>query len=180
MADKMTITEALAEIKTIGKRIEKKQEFVMSNLLRQEQYKDPLAAEGGQVAAVASERQAIKDLQERVVRIRRAIDEANAATTVTVGESANTIADWLVWKREVAPVKERLLGKMVDHIARIRAEATKKGLAVAQPGESTRPQDVVVNLNEKALADEIEGLQNTLGTLDGQLSLKNATVLVTI
>ena len=40
--------------------------------------------------------------------------------------------------------------------------------------------DVVINLDEKALADELEGIETTLGTLDGQLSLKNATTVITV
>jgi hypothetical protein len=34
----------------------------------------------------------------------------------------------------------------------------------------------VININEQELAKEIELLEDTLGQLDGQLSLKNATV----
>ena len=52
MTRQLTITEALAEIKTLEKRIQKKQEFVGSFLYRQEQFKDPLAAQGGSPAAL--------------------------------------------------------------------------------------------------------------------------------
>ena len=43
----ITITEALAEVKTIEKRVTKKQDFVASHVLRQEMIKDPLAEQGG-------------------------------------------------------------------------------------------------------------------------------------
>jgi hypothetical protein len=44
---KTSITEALAEINTIEKRIAKKQRFVHEHLLRQEQLKDPLEKSQG-------------------------------------------------------------------------------------------------------------------------------------
>lgn len=43
----LTITEALAEIKTVGKRVEKKREFIKAFLARQDGVKDPLEKDGG-------------------------------------------------------------------------------------------------------------------------------------
>lgn len=48
----MTITEGLAEIKTIGKRIEKKRTFVLNYVARQNMFVDVLAKEGGSEAAI--------------------------------------------------------------------------------------------------------------------------------
>ena len=53
----ITITEALAEIKTVGKRVEKKREFIKSFLARQDGIKDPLEKDGGSYQAIARERQ---------------------------------------------------------------------------------------------------------------------------
>jgi hypothetical protein len=61
----ITITEALADVKTIDKRIEKKKYFVQSYLVRQERLKDPLEKDGGATKVIHQERQAIQDLQER-------------------------------------------------------------------------------------------------------------------
>jgi len=44
----------------------------------------------------------------------------------------------------------------------------------------TKPNDVVVNIDERALGSELESIEDILGQLDGQLSLKNATVFVEI
>src|SRR5215831_611359 len=98
----ITITEALAELKTIDKRIEKKREFVLSYLLRQEMFKDPLEKDGGSVSAIRREMQSIVDLEERRITIRRAVQQANERNSVMVGKQTRTIADWLVWRREVA------------------------------------------------------------------------------
>lgn len=49
----MTITEALAEITTIGKRIAKKQEFIINHLGRISMVRDPLEKDGGATAVVS-------------------------------------------------------------------------------------------------------------------------------
>lgn len=173
----LTITEALAEIKTIGKRIDKKRENVRSFLFRQERLKDPLEKEGGSRAFIASEMQGIRDLEERVVSLRRAIAAANASETITVGAVTRTIGDWLTWRREVAPGRVSFYGTLVQHLNGMRADAMRKGIAVTN-GEASKPDDVVVNVDERALAGLAEDLESVLGTLDGQLSLKNATIKV--
>jgi hypothetical protein len=174
----ITITEALAEIKTIDKRIEKKREFILSYLLRQEMFKDPLEKEGGSVSAIRRELQAIHDLEERRIAIRRAINAANERATITIGEQTRTIADWLVWRREVAPRQSQFLSSLRSKIDQARQEATRKGAGLATSAETARPNDVVVNLNEQELARQIEALEEVLGNLDGQLSLKNATLTI--
>lgn len=176
-----TITEALAEIKTIGKRLESKRQFVQDYLARQDAIRDPLQNQGGSVAAIRAERQGIADLEARVVAIRAAIQAANVATTVTIGEASRSIANWLTWRREVAPGHKQFLANLRAVLQSARQQATAKGIAVRPAGTSEgAPTDLVVNIDEKALASEIEALETTLGALDGQLSLKNATTFVTV
>lgn len=80
----ITITEALAEIKTIGKRIEKKREFIGGFLARQDGVRDPLEKDGGSAKAIAGERQSVNDLEDRIVALRRGIQRANDETSVTI------------------------------------------------------------------------------------------------
>jgi hypothetical protein len=177
----LTITEALAEIKTIQKRIEKKREFVGQYIARQERLKDPLEHEGGSRQALERERQAIADLEERIVSIRAAIQQKNQETTISVGGETRSIADWLVWRREVAPGRQQFVSRLRGALQGIRAEASKKGLAVrGDEAAATSLDDITVNVNEKRLAEEAERLEEILGALDGQLSLKNATVVVAV
>ena len=177
---KMTITEALAETKTIDKRISKKREFITGYLFRQDALRDPLAKEGGSVVAIGEARQAIGDLETRLVAIRTAIARANTDEHITVNGMDRSIAEWLVWRREVAPGMQSFLGQLRHAFVGVRSEATKKGLAISEPGEAKTSNDIVVNVSEIKLAEEIEALEETLGVLDGQLSLKNATVMVDI
>lgn len=174
----LTITEALAEVKTIGKRIEKKRQFVVQYLMRQDMVRDPLEKDGGSVDALKRERQAISDLEQRVVDIRSAIARANDTNSITVKGKTRTIHDWLTWRREVAPGHQAFLGTLRQGITNIREQQRKLGVTVGTAAEITKPQDVVVNINERDLAEEIENTEEILGTLDGQLSLKNATITI--
>lgn len=176
----MTITEALAELKTIEKRIAKKQEFVNQYLLRQEMFKDPLEKDGGSVTAIQREMQTVADLQERHVAIRRAISAVNARESVGVNGTTRTIADWLVWRREVAPKVTAFFQGLSSRISSTRADALKKGLGVVAGNADAKPTDVVVNVSEQDLAKRLEDLEGVLGVLDGQLSLKNATLTIDV
>ena len=172
----ITITEALAEIKTIGKRIDKKQEFVFGSLARQEGARDPLEKDGGAEVVVSRERQAINDLQTRVVELRRGIQRANDSTIVQIGGAERSISEWLIWKRDVAPKRRDFLNKMSGGLKQLRENAKRQGQNVVQIGAAQQFSDIVVSIDELALAKEIEELEKILGDLDGQLSLKNATV----
>lgn len=176
----MTITEALAELKTIAKRLVKKREFISGYVARQDIVKDPLEKDGGSVTAILRERQAMNDLQERILGIRRAITAKNMEVTLTIGSRTRTIADWLVWRREVAPPLQAFLGTLNAAVRNIREQTVRKGAAIVESGQGTNQNDIVVNMSELGLAQEIEALEETLGTLDGLLSLKNATTFIEI
>lgn len=179
---KITITEALAELGTIQKRIEKRRESFKSYLLRVEAQKDPLEKQGGSLAFVAAARQAIKDLQARHLAIRVAIQQANHQTKITIGERTLTVAEWLTWRKEQAPTSQTILTDIRRLIDAARAQAQRSGAQVisASTQQDLKPQDIIVNLDEKALSEEIEDLETVLGTLDGRLSLINATTTIEV
>lgn len=175
----LTITEALAEIKTVQKRIEKKREFVFQYIGRQDGVKDPLEKDGGSYQAIVRERQAMTDLEARIVALRRGIQMANEATSISINGVTRTIADWLVWRRDVAPELKNFLGRVRSSLNDLRAKARQQGANFVAPGGvADKPIDFIVNINEQELAREIEALEETLGQLDGQLSLKNATISI--
>lgn len=169
----MTVTEALAEIKTNTKRIQKKSEFVLAYVWRPENLKDPLEKQGGSFQAVTSERQAIKDLLERTIELRAMIASSNQRNSLTISGTTRTIEQWLVWRREVAPVHQQmLLG-----LRRVLSTAHAQTVRLQQGQQATdKPAEVTINIDEAAFAKEVENLEDTLGQLDGQLSLKNATI----
>lgn len=175
----MTITEALAEIKTVMKRIDAKRAFVKQYLVRVDNVKDPLEKDGGSEKAVAEALQAIKDLEQRVVDLRIGIAGANEINTITIDGTEKSIADWLVWRREVLPTKKQFLANLNRTVVQARDQVHQWRPGNIQGGQDTKI-DVVVNLNETQLSKDIEFLGKVEDELDGQLSLKNATVQVEI
>jgi hypothetical protein len=174
---KTTITEALAEVPTIEKRIGKKREFIMNYLFRQSVVRDPHEKDGGSPSLILKEEQACKDLQERLINIRSAIQQANSVNVITVGNESRSISDWLTWRREVAQGQQKYLHDVSLKMNQMRQQAIKQGVAVSDK-DAGWSGDYIVNINEKDLADRIENMENVLGTLDGQLSLKNATITI--
>jgi hypothetical protein len=175
----ITITEALAEIPTIEKRIEKKKEFILNYLYRQSSVRDPHEKDGGSPVLIARENQAIADLQERLINIRSVIQKANAENTITIENQTKTIVDWLTWRREIAPKEQEFLRILMDKINSVRQQAMRQGVSVTDK-DAGFSSDYVVNINELDLSEKIESLENILGILDGQLSLKNATIKIEI
>ncbi len=175
----ITITEALAEIPTIEKRIEKKREFVKNYLYRKSSIRDPHEKDGGSSELIARERQAIFDLQDRLIKIRSVIQKANSENTILIGNETKTISDWLTWRREIAPKEQYFLSIITEDLKRMRHKAMNEGVGVTDK-DSGFSRDYVVNVNELELSKEIEDLEFVLGTLDGQLSLKNATITIDI
>lgn len=177
----LTITEALAEMKTIHKRVEKKKEFIVANLVRQDKLKDPLEKDGGSEVVIGREIQAIGDLWQRLVTLRAAVNRANLNNSITIDGATRTVADWLTWKREISAHAKTLWDTMINQINSVKQQAAQKGLRVTTSGTlAETPDDVIVALNLSKIAAEREGLENILGTLDGQLSLKNATITLEV
>lgn len=175
----MTITEALAEIKTVAKRIASKREFIETYQVRLDSLKDPLEKDGGSAKAVAEAEQAIGDLEDRIVFLRSSIQKANDSTTITVEGVEKSISDWLIWRREVAPSRERFLSNLANKLHNARLAVQGKSYQWGNDKSATeKAADVVVNIDEAKLSADKERMKNILGQLDGQLSLKNATVMI--
>jgi len=172
-----TITEALAEIKTIGKRLKKKASFVNEHLYRQEKFSDPFIKEGGQAGEIKRERQAMDDLNDRALKLRIAINRANESNRITINGVDRSISEWIVWRRDIAPRVQANLTGMQNSIRKIRQEAINKGAPVSDK-ETENPENVIININERDLVCEVEDMVETLGQLDGMLSMTNATTSI--
>ena len=175
----MLITEALAELKTLVKRIEKKREYVRAYLYRPDGLKDPLEKDGGSQEVLKKELQAIMDLNKRVIDLRTSIQKTNLSTPLTVEGATMSIAEWLTWRKEVSDGDVRFISQARQTLLQARTQAQQRGASVLAPGATAQnPSDVIVNVDEGDLAKQAEKLETILGTLDGQLSLKNATIQV--
>lgn len=177
----ITITEALAEIKTISKRIETKRAFIIAYLARPDAVKDPLEKDGGSVEANRREMQGIRDLCGRILTLRAGIRRANEKTLVTINGATLSISDWLTWRREVVPILKTFNASIKGQLESARREAKNRDVAIVpQGGTATARGDIIINMDESAFAKSLEDLDITLGTLDGVLSMKNATVTIDI
>jgi hypothetical protein len=182
---KLTITEALQEIKTIGKRLEKKRQSIAQYVARDIRVRDPLEKDGGSEKFITQERQAIADLESRVISIRTSIQRSNLDSPLTVGQKTMKVADWLTWRREVAAGRKSFIGSLIGGINNFRNEVQKKGgrvvaaaVAVNEAAGPNDPPQIVINVDELALMREQEEIEDILGTLDGKLSLFNATTVI--
>jgi hypothetical protein len=176
---KTTITEALAEIKTLNARIKKKREVVMVYLARDALLRDPHEKDGGSLEFIKRERQAIADLEENIVRIREAIQQSNLESKLSINGDERSIAGWLNWRREVSDGQKKFLASLTQKITGIRQDSMRQGYQVVDK-ESDKRGEVIIAINEQRLAEETESLEQTLGTLDGKLSLLNATTTINV
>lgn len=171
----MTVTEALSKINLTQKKIADKRTAMQSYIVRPEMMRDPLEGDGGSEKFVTETRQAIRDLEQYLVNLRLAVAKANTSTQLTVCGETKIIAEWLVWRRDIAPNYKTELRQIVSAIQNDRS---RYGQATRQSTEA--PPQVVVNLSEVELHKEVEQYTTIMEELDGQLSLKNATTFVEI
>lgn len=174
-----TITEALAELKTIDKRIKKKMEFIGTHAMREARVKDNLEKDGGATVVLSREMQAVRDLEDRKITIRTAIQKKNLETPLVVNERTMLVAEWLHWKRDVAGTRQSYLNGLINGIASNRDIARNKKKNV-KTEESDSPDDVILHLDELDLRKQSEDMEIFLGELDGKLSLVNATTQIDI
>jgi hypothetical protein len=177
----ITITEALAETKLIKNKIAKKKEYIGQNLGRLDNSPDLLESLGGSEKAMAAELQAISDLRTRLVTIRTAIQKANLENCITVKNKTMTIAEWISWKREVLIEQLPYVQEMQNGIRNFRHqnETNPRCIKDEKTGE-VKVLKLLMHVNAVEIMKEAELLGEIRDTLDGQLSLKNATITVTI
>lgn len=175
---KTTITEALAELATIDKRLPKKAAQMFQYVARPEQLKDPLVKTGGSEKFIDEERQSYGDLLIRKINLRAAIARANAETMLNIDGREMSVADWLVWKRECYEPQYTLLNGLLQQVHSARSQARQ----VSQQNTQNRnePIELIISLDEQALIGELDALTDTYGRLDGLLSLKNATTTIEV
>jgi hypothetical protein len=175
---KMTITEALAEVKIIDKKILSQNEYISQNVGRTSVMSDPLEKSGGSQFAIQKAFQSISDLNERKVKIRSVIQQINCVTKVVIGEKTKTISEFLNWKREVAPSYIDFLKKANQACQQMKVQFERQPQILKDAeGKQTIIQPVF-HIDLDWLHKELEKTETMLGELDGKLSLLNATTFV--
>lgn len=176
----LTITEALAEVNLLKKKIADKENYSFQMVSRASHVDDPFAKQGGSAEALRKEKQAIKDLRDRLVKIRSAISKANTETKVEINQESKTIFDWLTWKREIYKEQKSYL----EGLFRLASEVTQKSQNRPEVYKNEAGDPVLVkyikNIDEGSLKEELEKIDEIYHKLDGQLSLKNAITTIEI
>jgi len=174
-----TITEALAELKTLDNRIQSAETFLLQYGLRQGSTIDPLSDEGGSEVVIPQRMQSLKDLLERKVAIRSAINAKNAETQVDVCGVVRSVADWIIWRRETFKTELNAYKKFQNKILDARKQCIEKGFQLKDDGsQPTQVTEVASFISETEVQAKIEQLSEIESTLDGKLSLINATTTV--
>lgn len=176
--EKMTITEALAEIKLIQKKNDKLRNHVLGNLVRAAHVPDPFDKDGGSQQANFAWLQSIKDSEARQLRIRSAIAMANLTTAITIKEETKTIFDWLTWRREIAETCATFYETIARNIKSRLDEMSSKPQVWKDTEEKTHLLQLIPNLSYPDKQAVALALRDKLEKLDGQLSLKNATIVI--
>jgi hypothetical protein len=177
--EKMTIAEALSEVKLMEKKLEKKHLFVLANLSRFDHIKDTFEKDGGATKALNSELQSINDLNKRLERIRASIAKANLDTNVTVGEDTRSLHEWITWKREIAPRHIKFIDAIHTSLkTRIDKETNNPTAFKDEEKNQVKLAQLVTHLSYQDFIKQSEKLHDLLQTVDGKLSLKNATIVI--
>lgn len=178
--EKITITEALSEVNLLKKKIEKKKETVLANLAKAKHMPDPFKDDGGSFIANKANLQSIQDLNHRLIRIRSGISSANLTNSITLGNESRTIADWLTWKREVSQSETKFLSDLTQRDRANREHWSKSPQVYKDDTGATHLVEFESNIDYASVIKQAETLGDQLEKLDGQLSLKNATITIEV
>lgn len=126
MAQTISVTQALAELKLLDKRINKALEYVMWADVKTKSH--PVDIEKF-AKTVRAEYQSFTDLVKRRDTLKRAVVMANATTRVKVGSWEGTVAEAIEYKTSIA-YKKRLLEEMQSQLYRANAKFQEQQEAV--------------------------------------------------
>lgn len=178
----MKITEAMSEIKLFAKKITSQRDFILRNLTREEWRKDPFEKDHTtQEAQVKTAIQSISDLEKNIVTYRYAITKANMEERVSLEGMDMTVAEWLIWRREVLPLRKQLLGNLANQMAsNLKEQQAMQRSYSGKDSDKFQSINYIVNVSDKWLKEETEKLEAIEQRLDGQLSMINANIEVKI
>lgn len=177
---KTTITEALAELKLIKKKVQQKQALLQGNILRAHHLKDPHESEGGTFERNKRELQSIMDLHKRYIAVKGSIFKANAETNLTIDDNTMSVNDWITWKREIANDEIKMFSTLHGALKRDLDNAAKSMQAYKDESGVAHLAQWIPNFDLGTLISEHEFRQTLLDKLDGKLSLINATVTIEV
>jgi predicted dithiol-disulfide oxidoreductase (DUF899 family) len=176
--ERMTITEALSEIKLIKAKTDKLRQLVKANLYRFEEQPDIFEKEGGSKRFAEATTQAVKDHEDRLTKIRAAITKANLENTITLGSDTKSIFEWITWKREVSQARFTFINGIQQELKNVEDKFRREPPAYRDKEQVLVFYKVQYNLDYSTFVTKAQEVADQLQKLDGQLSLKNATLVI--
>jgi hypothetical protein len=176
----ITITEALSEINLIKKKIQAKQSKIQGMLTQVEHLPDPWAQLGGAQIVIKQEYQSICDLQYRLQLLRTGISAVNLQNEITIGQFIKTIHNWLIWKREIYKSHEQFIRVVNSAVKSYIDQASKSPQVYKDDTGNVQLVKTKVNIEYPEWQRYEQELMEINEKLDGQLSLKNATILIEV
>lgn len=177
---KTTITEALSEINLIKKKIDSNKETITNNLTRVKHVKDPFESDGGTANLIKQKIQSIASLFVRLEKIKGAIAQANLMNEITIGENTKTIFDWLTWKRDISKDHLAFLNQISANVTNQIASNSRNPQVFKDESGNTQLVEVISNVDLSDILRKREIMTEQIEKLDGQLSLKNATIMIEV
>lgn len=176
----MTITEGLAEINLLKKKLNSKKQPIEQALVTYDGKDDPYEAKGGAKKFLETELQSCTDLRTRLMKIRAGIAEANIKNTATINGQTRSIYEWLTWKREVATELSQQYSVLRNNLQMKIDSFNRQPQVLRDEDNNVKLCKPIANIELTRLQDDHESIEDTLGKLDGVLSLKNATTTINI
>ncbi len=178
----LRIANAMAEIKLAIRKIASNREFILRNLVRDAERVDPFAKDGStQAAQIASKLQAINDNARRVVALRSAIGKKNIETLLEIEGIEMSVAEWLIWRRDVLPQLRATMEEIVRQIAGATnpdsMASTRRRLSGERVDGTTKWE---INISEQLVHEELQKLDAIEERLDGALSVLNANTFLDV
>jgi hypothetical protein len=176
--EKLTITEALSELNLIKKKVDNKRKVVAGSLLKAKHEKDAYESVGGIKQFITNELQSIDDLDSRYLKIKGSIAKANIDNSITVNGFTKTIHDWLNWKRDLSDIQKKFVFNLYSFPKGELERLSKQPQVYKDEKQEARLVEFESNIDYPSFLKKSEELNDTFDRLDGQLSLKNATIVI--
>lgn len=176
--EKLTITEALSELNLIKKKVDNKRKVVAGSLIKAKHEKDAFENVGGIKQYITSELQSIDDLESRYLRIKGSIAKANIENSISINGFTKTIHDWLNWKRDLSDTQKKFVFNLYSFPKGELDKLSKQPQIYLDDNKEKHLVEFEATIDYPSFLKKSEELNDTFDRLDGQLSLKNATIVV--
>lgn len=148
MVDQISITRALAELKTLDARINQKVSsqyvtFEIDNRLNGSKQRDDFAS------AAKQSMQSFKDLVERRNKLKREIVLSNARTSVKIGGNSYTVAEAIERKNSIM-YEKMMLDSLRAQLRNVNAEIERINMKAGASLDSIIEKAVAVDTNKAA------------------------------